>query len=100
MKTCFENDYAGLLVWSYNAADDYSDWMNCNEALNNFGTSHQSVVDYIGLCDAVPLEKPLLICNIYPNPANEFIHLATHFRNDLFEMDIEIINAQGSLVKK
>jgi len=101
IELSFEKDYAGILFWSYNANDSFSDWENCKDALSAFRDFNPESIDYRAeLCDEISEKaSPSLMCKIYPNPAQDELYLALHFDESFqFEVDIKIFSVQGALV--
>lgn len=99
LNTCFEKDYAGVLFWSYNAGDQYSDWADCEAAISTFNDDYGPTIHYDNSCDSVYTETPFLVCNIYPNPVSDFIHLSVRAPDRVLQLELNIINAEGRLLK-
>ncbi|MEM9823562.1 MAG: T9SS type A sorting domain-containing protein [Bacteroidota bacterium] len=100
IELSFEQDYAGILFWSYNANDSFSDWENCKNALNAFRDFNADIVDYsAGQCEETDNAPPALMCKLYPNPAQDQLYLALHFDEAFrFTLALQIFNAQGALL--
>lgn len=99
LKKSAEQNYAGTLLWSYNARDAYSDWQNAYLDMSAFGDT-QANITYTGFCDSVYIDQPILLCKPYPNPARSYVNFPVHFPNLSFSLEIELINLQGQLVQK
>jgi len=94
-----ENEYAGMIFWSYNASDDLSDWANCKAEIQDFGATRTDIA-YDNSCDSIYIEKPLLVCPVYPNPAREYINFPVYLTNPTHRLEVELLNAHGQIVRK
>lgn len=103
LNACYENNYAGILFWSYNAEDDYSEWADCKIAMNSFEEAHSELVLYSETsCDSIFLEKPLLVYDMFPNPTSGQLNLAIHQPGKELEYDLElfIVDASGKMLRR
>lgn len=84
LERTFENNYAGLLFWSYHAEDDLSSWEHCRPALRAFNADFLNDYTYNSDCDVGNNQHHLLICSLYPNPAVDGVNIKMSFE----EMDL------------
>ncbi len=98
LNKCLDSEYAGMVFWSYNARDKFSDWQNCKSQVADFSSEHL-YLNYDNSCDSVFVERPLLLCTIYPNPTRDYFNIAVHFPDLSMEMEVEIMDANGRRVR-
>lgn len=99
LNLCLEQDYAGMLFWSFNATDNYSDWENCRPALKSFSEDHLEDELNWAECDPSNNTSPHLICSIYPNPASDIINIKQHSVQSGTSLLVDIFNMNGQKVK-
>ncbi len=102
LEACYENNYAGILFWSYNAEDEYSEWEDCRIAMDDFEEAHSELIRYsVEDCDSIFLEKPLLVYNMFPNPTKGYVNLAIYQPETDIEYDLNLflIDASGRMLQ-
>lgn len=103
LQSCIDNGYAGVLFWSYQAEDSFSDWSNCAEAVQEFSEQQRAVTYYNNNEDCIngnSVVAPLLVCNVYPKPAQDVLFIKTHLpENDYnYTLQITLMDTQGQRV--
>lgn len=95
----FQHNYAGVMFWSFNAEDAYSDWGNCKEELDVFSNQHIEHIQYEGVCDSIFRNTPPPSCSFYPNPASSNLTINIHLKKDMYSFNATIYNSEGRIVK-
>lgn len=98
INACYDYGYSGIMFWSYNAQDEFSDWTNCYTALNSFAADQNQLVNYQNSCDTLIPFKPILSCNIYPNPAIDYVNLSLHNFTSSMTASIKITDIKGRIL--
>ena len=76
-----ENEYAGLMIWSYGSGDEYSQWSDFSFDLMDFTDQHADLITVDHSCDNPVQEDVIRICHIYPNPVQERLFIDIHDGN-------------------
>lgn len=93
-----DNQYAGVLFWSYAAQDEYSQWEDFDTELNDFTILNKEIIEFENTCDTSFRYEPQLICSFYPNPVQGILKLNYQVDEDI-ETVIRVYNVQGQLMK-
>jgi hypothetical protein len=98
LEHALNNQYAGVLFWSYNARDEYSQWEDFKVEVDNFTFENEAIIAFEMDCDTNYQHQPQLICSFYPNPVQNILKLNYQVDSDI-ETVIRIYNVQGQLMK-
>ncbi len=95
-----ENNWSGVLFWSYDGNDGFGSWNDCSDDLLSFYQDNSLLTQYESSCNLTSQNNKTtdLIYSVYPNPAYSFIHIKTP---PIFqESNFEIYNDMGQLMLK